>query len=550
MRRTAADVLVETLRQHGVDRLFCVPGESYLEVLNAIRDQGGIRVVTCRHEAGAAFMAAADAKATGRTGVCFASRGPGGSNAMIALHAAEQDALPVVLFLGHLPRARMGTRGFQEIDAKRTFGDIAKWVEEVQQPERLPQAVARAFHKANTGTPGPVVVVLPTDLLPLETAAEAAQPRSRPRQLPAESEVAAVADRLASAQRPLLIAGGLCRSEAARASLLAVAERWGLPVMPTFENPDIFPNGHANYAGELGLRPPAGIKARALEADLVLAVGSRLPELPTQGFTIPSPRQSLIQVHPDPDQLGHQSAPEIGLAVEPAAFLAALARHNAPPASPERKAWIAHARGPYVEAQRYTAREAADGVDFGCVIAAMNKLLPEDAIVTSDAGSFASWMHRHYQFHGRQILLGASSGAMGFGVPAAVAAALRFPERAVLALIGDGGMLMTGYELATAVKERARLILVVANNRDYATIRFHQEVRYPGRPYATELTNPDFAALARAFGAKGLSVDSPSEAEPVLREALAHDGPVVIDVATSLELITANTSISSLRAPR
>ena len=550
MRRTAADVLVETLRLHGVDRLFCVPGESYLEVLNAIREGGGIRVVTCRHEAGAAFMAMADAKATGRTGVCFASRGPGATNAAIALHAAEQDALPLVLFLGHVPRARMGTRGFQEIDVKRTFGDIAKWVEEVQQPERLPQAVARAFHKANSGTPGPVVVVLPTDLLPLETDAAPAAPRARPRQLPAESEVAAVADRLAAAKRPLVIAGGLCRSEAARASLLAVAEAWGLPVMATFENPDIFPNTHANYAGELGIRPPAGIKARALEADLVLAIGSRLPELATQGFTVPGPQQSLIQVYPDPEQLGHQMAPEIGLAVDPEAFLASLARLNAPPATAARRAWISHARAPYAEAQLYAPRQAADGVDFGCMIAAMNKLLPDDAIVTSDAGSFASWMHRHYQFRGQQMLLGACSGAMGFGVPAAVAAALRYPERPVVALVGDGGMLMTGYELATAVKERARLILVVANNRDYATIRFHQETHYPGRPYATELVNPDFAALARAFGAKGLTVAKAEEAEAALSEALAHDGPVVIDVATSLELITANTSITALRAPR
>jgi acetolactate synthase-1/2/3 large subunit len=550
MSRTAAELLVECLKLHGVDRMFCVPGESYLGVLDAIRDGEPIHLVTCRHEGGAGFMALADAKLTGRAGVIFASRGPGATNASIALHNAEQDQVPLILLLGHVPRERLGRRSFQEIDLKQTFGDICKWVEVVQRADRVPEAIARAFRKAESGTPGPVVVGLPTDMLPENTDASPSGPRLRRAVPPDGRDVAAVAERIAQAERPLLLAGAGCRSEAARKALLAASEAWSLPVAAMFENQDVFPNRHPNYAGLLGLRPPAIVKENALAADLIVAVGTPLPDVGTQGHAIPGPHQPLVHVFPDPDKLGHVFKTEVGLVADSEPFLAALAAMNAPPAPKSREAWRTRLHDGWAGTTAFQPRTAADGMDFGWMVKAMAEGLPEDAIVVSDAGSFASWLHRQFAFNGRQIMLASEAGAMGFGAPGAVAAALRHPERQVVSLIGDGGFMMTGYELATAVRERAKVRLIVSNNADYGTIRFHQETRYPGRDFGTHLANPDFAKLAEAFGAKGLKVERAEDCAPALEAALAHDGPALIDVRTSLELITAATTITELRTPK
>lgn len=548
MGKTAAKVLLDTLVLHGIDRAFCVPGESYLAVMSELHDDPVLHLVTCRHEGGAAFMALADAKLTGKVGVVFASRGPGATNASIAAHSAEQGGWPLLLLLGQVSTRRLGRHATQEMDFTKTFGDIAKCIEEVHDPDRIGEIVARAISIAETGTPGPVVVALPTDVLEAMTEAK---PRGRMgvRHIKAsDGDVAAVADILARAERPILIAGGRTQNPAGKRALRAASEAWAVPVFATFEHQDVFDHDHPNFAGELGIRPPAPWQEVAKGADVIVAVGTRLGEQATLGGTLPGPNQRLIHVYPDANHIGRNQTVELGIVSEAAPFLEALAAQNAPPASDGRKKWVVKAHGAYESTSRIPPRDAPDAMDFGHMILAMQAHLPADAVLTSDAGSFASWMHRHYRFKATQSLLGSEAGAMGMGVPAAVAAALRHPERQVIALVGDGGALMTGSELATAVKEKAKIRIIIANNNHYGTIRFHQETHFPGRTHATDLVNPDFAAWAKAFGAAGFTVRTPEEAGPVLKQALAADGPAVIDVITSLENVDSANTIAALRS--
>jgi acetolactate synthase-1/2/3 large subunit len=548
MGKTAAKVLLDTLVMHGIDRAFCVPGESYLAVMSELHDDPVLHLVTCRHEGGAAFMAVADAKLTGQVGVVFASRGPGATNASVAAHSAEQGAQPLLLLLGQVGTRRLGRNATQEMDFTKTFGDIAKRVEEVHDPDRIAEVVARAIRIAESGTPGPVVVALPTDVLEAETDAKPLGRQPAVQIRPSDSDVAAVADMIAEAERHIVIVGGRAHQPAGRRALRAAAEAWSLPVFTTFEHQDVFDHDHPNFAGELGIRPPAPWQEIAKGADLVLAVGTRLGDLATLNGSIPGPKQRLVQVYPDAGQIGRNSPVAHGIVSEAAPFLEALAARNAPPASEARKSWVKRAHGAYDQTSRLTPRDAPDGMDFGHMILAMQQHLPADAVLTSDAGSFASWMHRHFRFKATQTLLGSEAGAMGMGVPAAVAAAIRHPERQVVALVGDGGALMTGSELATAIKERAKVRIIISNNNHYGTIRFHQETHFPGRTHATDLVNPDFAAWARSFGAAGFTVRKPEEAGPVLKEALAADGPAVIDVLTSLENVDSANTIKALRS--
>ncbi|MBM3489183.1 MAG: acetolactate synthase [Alphaproteobacteria bacterium] len=544
---TAARQLVATLALHGVDRVFCVPGESYIPVLDALIDEPSIHLVTCRHEGGAGLMAVADAKLTGRPGTCFVSRGPGATNASIAVHVAEQDAAPLVLFIGHVERKDIGRGAFQEMDYRRTFADMAKSVEEVQDPDHLPEAAARAYHLAALGTPGPVVVVLPEDMLYATSQAAPIGPRALPRARPAEADLAAVGRALSGAERPVLIAGGQLDGVEARAALLRLSQAWHLPVATSFKRQDLFPNRHANFAGHLGYGIPPQLAEAIAEADLVLAIGTRLGDITTQGYAIPAAGQTLVHVYPDARQIGRVLPASHGIVCDAGAFVAALAIRNAPPAPPGRAAWGQRLHAIYAKLSEYSPQTAPDGVDFGHVAAALQQHLPADAILTNDAGNFSSWMHRYFPFGEGHRLLGAVGGAMGLGVPAAIASALRHPERQVVALCGDGGFLMTGNELATAVKERARIRVIVSNNGGYGTIRLHQEKRFPGRVVGTQLANPDFAALARAFGATGINVKRPEEADFALRQALETPGPVVIDVHSSLDHLSAYTSIGKLR---
>ena len=545
MTRRAADLLVDCLVAHGVDRVFCVPGESYLAVLDALVDRKEIDVVVARHEGGAGFMGVADAKLTMRPGVVFVSRGPGATNASIAVHVARQDAVPFVLFIGQIERKDFHRQAFQEVDYHQTFGDMAKHVEVVMDGARVPEAIQRAFHLAQVGTPGPTVVVLPEDMLLDEIEATVLPPKPVSVAEAGADAVAEVAAKLASAARPIIVAGGLMRSAAGRAALLALAEASDTPVVTSFKQQDLFPNTHRLFGGHLGYLAAEDQVRMVGEADLMIAIGTRLGDVTSQGYRLPMAGTELIHVYPDP-----AVAP---FAVDPVTFARALAkavpaRSNAK--ASVRAAWAERLHGRHARLAVWKPLEAKDGVVFGHPTVALIDQLPDDAILVLDAGNFSGWLHRHFPFSGRHRLLGVVAGAMGFGMPGAVAAALRHPGTPVVVLIGDGGFLMTGTELATAIRHRAKLVAIVSNNGSYGTIRQHQEKHYPGRVKATELANPDFAAFARAFGATGITVATSAEAPGAVAAALAADGPAVIDVRSSLEHISAFTTLSAMAAAK
>ncbi len=548
MTASAAKVFIDLLVRSGVDRLFCLPGESFLPVLDQLRDRQDMRAITCRHEESAGFMAVADAKLGARIGVALVSRGPGASNAMIAVHTARQDAVPLILVIGQVPRALLGRGAFQEIDYLAMFGSVAKSVEEVSDPDRMAGAVLDAARIAQSGTPGPVVLSVPSDVWPEECLSELVTPPSTVPEQPNESDVAAVAAAIEKAERPLVVAGGALRTDAGRRALARFAETWRLPVMVTFENQDVVAGEKDYFGGVLGIRPPASVVQMARAADLVLAVGTRLPDMASQHYTVPHGEQTLVHVYPASSVLDVTFRPALDIVSDPVSLLDVLAARHPTENGARRQAWCAKVHDAFLKSAVLSPRAARDGIDFGYMVAALKESLPANAIVTSDAGSFASWLHRHLAIRSGQLYLGAISGAMGFGVPAAVAAALRYPDRPVVAVVGDGGMLMTGCELATAAQHGAKLIVIVADNKSLGTIRYHQERSFPGRPHATNLHNPDFAHFARAFGALGLTVTRPEDCSPALKSALAHDGITVIWVQTSLECITANTTLADLAA--
>ncbi len=545
--RTAAQLLVAELVAHGVDRVFCVPGESYLAVLDALYDERRIEVVTCRHESGAGFMAVADAKLTGRPGVVLVSRGPGATNAAIAVHTAQQDATPLILLVGQIERRDRGRRAFQEVNYGTTFGDMAKYVVELHDPARLSDAVAQAFHVATTGTRGPAVVVLPEDFL-LDPAPFAVQgPKAGFSAAPAAESVAEAAKLVAAAERPLLLVGTRFAQPAARAALKRAAEAWGLPVAVSFRHQDLFDNAHPLFAGHLGYMLPKSTVDIYQESDLVLAVGTRLGDVTTQGYVFPAaprPKQRLVHVYDDPAVLGAVFNTDLAVLADPLAFLAAFAA-QAPKAPLPLERWADRLHRLYADGARWDARTASDGVVFGAVIDALARRLGDDAVFSNDAGNFSGWLARYFPLRASHRLLAPISGAMGFGVPGAVAAALRLKRR-VISLVGDGGFLMTGNELATAVQYRLPVTIIVANNNSYGTIRQHQEKWFPGRKIATDLTNPDFARLAEAFGARGFRIEHPRDIEGALDGALAGDGPALVEVRTSLEHISAFTTLSAL----
>ena len=532
------------LRHLDVDRVFCVPGESYLPVLDALADEAAIDLVTCRHESGAGLMAVADAKMTDRPGVAFVSRGPGATNAALAVHTAEQDGAPMVLFIGQLLRTNLKRGVFQKIDYERTFAGMAKWAVEVDDAGRLAETAVEAFRVATDATPGPVVISVPEDVLDEQVGDTLPEPPRPSPTTPTPDEVTAVADRLGAANRPLLVVGGQARSARGRRALAACVHRWQVPVATSYKHQDLLDNHHPCFAGHLdfGLQPAAWQHLR--EADLIVAVGTRLNEITTQRYRLPKapvPDQPLIHVHPDPAQIGRVFETTVRIVADTIPFLEALA-----PSA--RNAWRHRLHTTVLDLARWTPSDAPDGVDFGHVVAALNDQLPSDAVLAMEAGNFGSWLHRHFLFRSTHLLLGAVSGAMGLGTPAAVAAALRYPDRQVACVVGDGGFLMTGNELATTVQYGARVRLFVANNRSYGTIRLHQEKLFPGRVAGTDLTNPDFAALAEAFGARGLVLDTPRDTPSVVQEALVHDGPVVVDVRTSLEHLSTFSTLTSLAA--
>ena len=550
MTKKAASVFVQTLKNHGVDRFFCVPGESYLSVMDELLHSPGIDVVTCRHEGGAGFMAVADAKCTGKAGVAFVSRGPGATNASISVHSAHQGGIPMVLFIGQINRISTGKMHLQEMDFIKTFSDIAKHVEQINTPSEIANVTARAFHIAESGIPGPVVIAIPTDVLETKVEiADAKQIKINP-PLAFPSKVKEVSNELNSAKRPVIVVGGQIHvSDKARKLVQTVAEKYNLPVLCTYEHQDIFSHDHKHYAGELGLRPPEPIRQNALEADLVLVVGHRFNGVPNMAYKFPSPKQKFIHVLPDPNSIGKIFRTDLSIVADGENFLEQLSIIDDNKISSDKDEWVKLCHKRYLENDATKPpRNANDGLDFAYFIDGLGKLAPEDAIITNDAGNFTSWMHHRFPFKSSMKLIGSEIGAMGMGIPAGVAAALRYPNRQVFSIVGDGGALMTGSELATAVAQKAKIRVIVANNQHYGTIRYHQEVHFPTRNhYATNLVNPDFAKYGESFGLKCFTINEVEEVIPTIQKAMEVDGPSLIEFKMSLELNTSTTTLSQLQ---
>jgi acetolactate synthase-1/2/3 large subunit len=544
---TGGKLLAAALRQHAVELIFCVPGESYLALLDALYDlRSTLSVISCRHEHGAAVMAEAHAKLTGRPGVCLVTRGPGACNAAIAVHTAFQDSTPMVLLIGQVPRPFLGREAFQEVDLVRMFSPLAKQAVQVSAAGEIPVAISWAFGVALSGRQGPVVVALPEDVLSDTAAVPPAMPITAGEPLIDPDSMVQLRRLLGEAARPLLIVGGGGWTARARTDIVAFAAANDLPACCTFRRHDIFDNAHPNFVGELGIGPDPALTARVRAADLLIAVGTRLGEIPTQGYTLipPSGGPALVHVHPAARELGRVIRPTLAIVSGAAAF-AATARGIAPTDAGRRRAWTRQAREDYQRNREVTPGDRA--LDLAVAMSELDRRLPEPAVITVDAGNFSGWPQRYLTFGGGRRLLGAANGAMGYGVPAAVAAKIAAPERTVIACVGDGGFGMTGQELATAVKHGVAPIVLVFNNAMYGTIRMHQERRFPGRVIATDLANPDFAALARAHGAHGETVARTEEFAPALDRAIAAGTAALIELRMDPDAITTRTTLSAIR---
>ena len=550
MLKKAASVFVQTLKNHGVDRFFCVPGESYLSVMDELLYSPGIEVVTCRHEGGAGFMAVADAKCTGKAGVAFVSRGPGATNASISVHSAHQGGVPMVLFIGQVNRISTGKMHLQEMDFIKTFSDMAKHVEQINTPSEIANVTARAFHIAESGIPGPVVIAIPTDVLESKIESEDVKRIKINPPLAFPEKVKEVSNLLSNAKKPVLVVGGQVHiSTRSRKLVEKVAKAHNLPVLCTYEHQDIISNDNLHYAGELGLRPPEPIRKNALEADLVLVVGHRFNGVPNMAYKFPSSKQIFIHVIPDPNTIGKIFRTDMGIVADSENFLEQLSNFVNNSENNERNEWVKLCHFRYLNNDATaTPRNANDGLDFAHFIDGLGEIAPVNSIITNDAGNFTSWMHHRFPFKSTMKLIGSEIGAMGMGIPAGIAAALRFPDKQVFSIVGDGGALMTGSELATAVAHKAKIRVIVANNNHYGTIRYHQEVHFPTRDhYATKLANPDFAKYGESFGLKCFTINNTEEILPTIKSAMKVDGPSLIEFKMSLELNTSTTTISQLQ---
>ncbi|MEE7504051.1 thiamine pyrophosphate-binding protein [Methylobacterium mesophilicum] len=541
--RTGAQVLVDQLRAQGVERVTCVPGESYLAVLDALRDSG-IDVLVCRQEGGAAIMAEAAGKLTGRPGICFVTRGPGATNASAGVHIARQDSTPMILFVGQIARRMRDREAFQEVDYRQMFGGVAKWAVEIDDAARIPEILARAFRVALQGRPGPVVVALPEDMLD-DVAAVSDAPRVVPATpAPSGDDVARLRAMLAEARRPVVLLGGSRWTEGAVAALAAWAERHDLPVAVSFRRAQLFPADHPNFAGELGIGPNPALLARIREADLLLMVGGRLSEMPAQSYGllgIPNPGLPLVHVHADAAELGRVYQPALAIEAAPETFCAVLPEFEATGTGRAAEAHAAY------RAWSETPEPKPGAFQYGAAITWLRERLPPDAVICNGAGNFATWVHRYYRFRAFGTQLAPTSGSMGYGLPAAVMAKRSRPERIVVALAGDGDVMMTVQEFATAVQYGIAVVVVVLDNGMYGTIRMHQEREYPGRVSATELRNPDFAALARACGGHGERVERTEEFAPAFERGLASGLPAMIHCLVDPEALTPTMTLAAIR---
>jgi acetolactate synthase I/II/III large subunit len=545
---TGARVLVDCLRMQGVTTVFGVPGESYLAVLDALHDSPEIRLVPNRHEGGAAFMAAAWGKLTGEPGITFVTRGPGAANAAIGVHTGRQDSSPMILFVGQVGTGMRGREAFQEVDYAAAFGPLAKWATEVADADRIPETIARAFATAQAGRPGPVVVALPEDVLSAPTGASPG-PRVRvPRPSPAPDEIAEAARLLDAARAPLLLAGGGGWGAAGREGLRAFAETNRLPVLVGFRNQDLIDNDSPSYAGDAGLGKTPAVRALMREADLILAVGLRFGEILTYGYTlfdVPRMAATLIHAHPSDAELNKVQTADLPLHAHPDRLMPALAALTL--AGSDR--WAARTEAAHAAWLTSLATPPQPGtLDMGDVIRHLQAELPDDAILTNGAGNFAIWTNKHFRFTGRQRLIAPQSGAMGYGVPAAIAAKLAHPDRTVVALAGDGDFQMTAPELGCALQTGAWPIVLIVNNRSYGTIRMHQERTYPGRVSFTDIVNPDFVALAAAYGAHAERVTSTADFPAAFERALASRTGTVLELVIDTESLTPRQTLSAMRA--
>ncbi len=542
-------MLVRCLEAHGTRRLYCVPGESYLAVLDALHDHP-MDVITCRHESGAAMMAEAEGKLTGQPGVCFVTRGPGATNATAGVHIAHQDSTPMILFIGQVARGDREREAFQEIDYKLFLGPLTKWTAEIDDPRRIPEMVSRAYQVATAGRPGPVALSLPEDMLREEVRAVVRPRPYRPvRPRPSVPDMTDMVNHLRVAERPLVLIGGRPWQRESFTLMRDRLEAWGMPVATAFRYADSFDHASKVYVGDMGLGANPGLVEGLTEADLVLAIGVRLGEATTGGYTrlsVPRPHQTLIHVYPGAEELGRVYQPDLAILAEVNAF-AEVMPVPPPQAALRYQPWLAKLRESY---RSWTKPVPNPGpVQMADVVSTLRAHLPPEAIITNGAGNYGLWQARFGAWTRPGTQLAPTSGSMGYGLPAAIAAALTRPGAPVLCWAGDGCFLMTGQELATAVARKLRLLIIVVDNGMYGTIRAHQERDYPGRVSASDLVNPDFAALATSYGALGLSVETTEAFAPALEQALAHEaGPVVIHLKLVQDALSPSSTITGLRA--
>lgn len=548
--RHGGQILIDQLRIQGCDTVFCVPGESFLAALDGLHGQSALRTIVCRQEGGAAMMAEAYGKMTGQPGVCFVTRGPGATNAASGVHVALQDSTPMILFIGQVGRDMVDREAFQEVDYRRMYGQLAKWVAQIDSTERIPEYISHAYHLATSGRPGPVVLALPEDMLSARATVADAKPALPVEAKAAPEDMAALEALLAGAQRPLMIVGGGGWSAEVRDGLAAFAERLDLPVSAAFRCQDYLDNRHPNYVGDAGIGISPALAQRIRDSDLLISLGARLGEMTSSGYSlieIPNPKQSFVHVYPGPDELGRVYRPDLAINAASRSFVAAL-EGIAPPAEIPWSGWRAAARADY-EANRQ-AQETPGEVKLEQIVAQLNDRLPSDAILTNGAGNYTAWLHRYYDYRSYRSQLAPTSGSMGYGLPAAIAGKLAAPDRPVVAFAGDGCFLMTGQELATAVQYELPIVIVVVNNGMYGTIRMHQERHYPDRISGTGLHNPDFALLAQAYGASGELVTRSEDFPAALERALTAGKPALIELRTSPEAISPRMTLTQLKAAK
>lgn len=545
--RHGGQILIDQLRAEGCDMAFCVPGESFLAALDGLYGQNDIRTVVCRQEGGAAMMAEAYGKMTGKVGTAFVTRGPGATNAAIGVHIAQQDSTPMILFVGQVGRDMQDREAFQEVDFKAMFSPLAKWAAEIRQTERIPEYVARAVHTAKSGRPGPVVLALPEDMLSAASDAALVSPAPYAECHPSDADLAAIEKALASAKAPVMVIGGPGWSAKAREEVTAFAERLDLPVVAAFRYQDYMDNRHQNYVGHMGIGIDAPLGQRIREADLLLVMGARLGEMTTGGYTLvksPQPDQTLIHIHPGAEELGRVYRTEIPVHASLSAFAARLKDISAPASIP----WSEARKQARKDHEAFCEpRETPGAVKLEQVVSHVSSTVPEDAIITNGAGNYAAFVHRYTSYRGFRSQVANTAGAMGYSVPAAVAAKIAAPERTVVSFNGDGCFLMNGQELSTAVRYDLPIIFIVANNSIYGTIRMHQERDYPTRISGTDLQNPDFAAYARSFGANGELVERTEDFADVFAQALKANKPTLIELRTDPDAISPTATLSGIR---